>query len=511
MKLGRLPRGLAVAAVAAVTVVPLAASAAVAAPAAPTAYAAFGSAQPLYWASASSVPVGYLHVPFVVGKSNNAPAPVANSKAYLASADDHPETMSGADINGLTCNGYDEKACKDPFAPIAQANHSGPKAAHSEQLASFAGRDGKYPGLIQAVTDCGGACGDQFIHTTGKGSAPAGELTGYVTVGSSLANNDMSIDDKGRLVSTSTSELKNVSVGSPDAEGRYPLRFSSLVTTAQAIGAGPEATKDGRADLRINDFFILGERVELTKAGLRWTRGGPSEQEAYEGGKVLLKQLRDRGIRLELPNFDAQMVKTPAHVAVETRGLRVFFEQNVGSVQASALASPLELGHATAVVAALDGSDKNIQVKENPNGTVTVETTPSTTAPVASPGGGGSAPAGTKGTQPRNSGGTATSARPAPPGGSGSATPAPTGTGTPTPAAGSDATVTSPPVDPGLPTGVTDPSALPTNPDETALSIDDIQRNLGLRGAKSVSRAFGAFLGLGLILPLARFVIRRLG
>ena len=74
---GRLPRGLAVAAVAVVTVVPLAASAAVAAPAAPTAYAAFGSAQPLYWASASSVPVGYLHVPFVVGKSNNAPAPVA--------------------------------------------------------------------------------------------------------------------------------------------------------------------------------------------------------------------------------------------------------------------------------------------------------------------------------------------------------------------------------------------------------------------------------------------------
>jgi hypothetical protein len=38
-----------------------------------------------------------------------------------------------------------------------------------------------------------------------------------------------------------------------------------------------------------------------------------------------------------------------------------------------------------------------------------------------------------------------------------------------------------------------------------------VQRNLGLRGANSVSRAFGAFLGLGLILPLARFVIRRLG
>jgi hypothetical protein len=505
---GRLPRGLAVAAVAAVTVVPLAASAAAAAPAAPTAYAAFGSAQPLYWASASSVPVGYLHVPFVVGKSNNAPAPVANSKAYLASADDHPETMSGADINGLTCSGYDEKACKDPFAPIAQANHSGPKAAHSEQLASFTGRDGKFPGLIHAVTDCGGSCGDQFIHSAGKASAPAGELTGYVSIASSLANHDMSIDDKGRLVSNATSELKNVSIGA-----NKEVRFSSLVTTAQAIGAGPESTKDGRADLRITDFFILDNRVELTRAGLRLANGGPSEQEAYDGAKVLLKKLRDRGIRLELPNFDAQMTKTPAHVAVETRGLRVFFEQNVGSVQASALASPLELGHATAVVAALDGTDKNIQVKENGTGGATVETTPSTTAPVASPSGGGPA-ATSKGTSPRNSGGTGTSGvRPAPTGGSGSPAPAPTGTGTPTPATGGDPAVTTPSVgDPGLPTGLTDPSALPTNPDETALpSMDDIQRNLGLRGAKSVSRAFGAFLGLGLILPLARFVIRRLG
>jgi hypothetical protein len=44
-----------------------------------------------------------------------------------------------------------------------------------------------------------------------------------------------------------------------------------------------------------------------------------------------------------------------------------------------------------------------------------------------------------------------------------------------------------------------------------APSLDDVADKLGLRGARSVSRAFGAFLGLGLILPLARFVIRRLG
>jgi len=41
--------------------------------------------------------------------------------------------------------------------------------------------------------------------------------------------------------------------------------------------------------------------------------------------------------------------------------------------------------------------------------------------------------------------------------------------------------------------------------------VGDLERNLGLKGARSVSRAFGAFLGLGLILPLPRFLIRRLG
>ena len=64
---------------------------------------------------------------------------------------------------------------------------------------------------------------------------------------------------------------------------------------------------------------------------------------------------------------------------------------------------------------------------------------------------------------------------------------------------------TEPPVD------AVDPARSP-DPDEVVLlSLKDVQRKLGLRGAHSVSRAFGAFLGLGLILPLARFVIRRLG
>lgn len=503
MKLGRLPRGLAVAAVAAVTVVPLAASAASAAPAAPTAYAAFGSAQPLFWRSPSTV--GEIHAPSVVGRSNNTPAPVASATASLTSPDEHPITLSGEEIAGLSCVGYAEK-CRDPFAPIAKADHSGPKAAHSEQSAAFAGREGKFPGSIKALTDCAGNCGDQFIRSAGEATGPAGALAGYVSIGSSLARQDLTVDDKGRLVSNATSELKNVSIG-PKNE----VHFSSLITNAQAIGSGAENTKDGRADLRITDFFILDNRVELTRAGLRLANGGPSEQEAYDGAKVLLQKLRDRGIRLELPNFDAQLAKTPAHVAAETQGLRVYFEQNVGSVQASALPYPLELGHATAVVAALDAPDRNIQVKENPNGGVTVENTPSTTAPVASPGGGGPTTSGPRVTPPRDgkaggSGGRPVTADP----GKGPSTS--TGTATPAPAPGSETPGVTPPVgDPGLPTGVTDPSVL-EDPGLTALpSPGDVADNLGLRGAKSVSRAFGAFLGLGLILPLARFVIRRLG
>src|SRR5438132_6599909 len=292
---GFLPRGLAVAAVAAVTVVPLAASAAAAAPAAPTAYTVYGSAAPLSWAGSSSIAVGDLHVPFVAGKSNNLA--FANSNAFLADPDatETSKTMSGEEINGLTCPaGYNEKTCKDPFLAVAQATHNaGADAGHAEQTASFGGRDGKYPGGIHALTDCPGNCGGQLVHSAGTAAASYGAFTGYVSVGSSSATQDLSIDDKGRLVSTATSELDNVSIG-PKNE----VHFSRLVTTSQALGSGAENTKDGRADLRISDFFILDNPVELTRAGLRLANGGPSEQEAYDGAKVLLKKLKDRGITL---------------------------------------------------------------------------------------------------------------------------------------------------------------------------------------------------------------------
>jgi hypothetical protein len=500
MKLGTLPRGLAVAAIAAVTVVPLAASAAGAAPAGPTAYTLFGSAQPLSWGSSSSVPVGELHVPFVQGRTSNLA--FANSEAKLASPDEKNDTLRGESIEGLTCTGYADKLCRDPFKSVAQATHNGADARHLEQVASFGGKEGKFPGRISALTDCAGDCGRQLIRSVAGASGPAGAFPGYVSIGSSLASHDLSIDDRGRLFSTARSELANVSIG-PKNE----VHFSSLVTTAQAFGSGAANTKDGRADLRITDFFILDNPVELTRAGLRLANAGPSDQEAYDGAKVLLKKLRERGIILELPDFDDQMGKSPEHATVDTRGLRVRFEQTVGSVGSATISYPLELGRATAVVAAVD-TDREIHVDESANGVVVNTTAPPAATPAPTnprgPGGpGGPTPTATPGTDPKVNPPSAGRNKDK-------------GTTTSGPAATQPVTGELPvppaPAEPGATPSVDSNVPVPTNPDENALpSLTDIQHNLGLRGAHSVSRAFGAFLGLGLILPLARFVIRRLG
>lgn len=504
---GSLPRGLAVAALAAVTVLPLAASPAGAAPAAPTAYTVFGSAEPLVWGGSSSAPVGALHVPFVWGKTNNLA--IAKADVRLSDPDERVKPLSGETVHGLTCSGYDEKFCRDPFTPTALAEHQGLDARHAEQTASFGGKDGKFPGRIQALTDCGGRCGEQLVRSLSDAVGPAGGLAGYVSVGSSSASHDLSIDDRGRLVSVARSKLTNVSIG-PDNE----VRFSSLETVAQGWGTGAPDTKDGKAELRITDFFILGNPVELTGAGLKLANAGPSEQEAYDGAAVLLEKLRERGIRLELPDFKAQLTRTPEHVAVNVRGLTVWFERSVGAVAANAINYPLDLGHSTAVVAALD-VDRQVDVKEGENGDVVVQTTAPTNAPVAGPapnGAGGGSPAATtpKGQAgaPKDNrnpsttaGGTKSNTSPTTPG---SATPS-----TATPSVGDTGPAT--PADPGSADVVGD-LAPPVNPDETALpSAGEIADTLGLRGAQSVSRAFGAFLGLGLILPLARFVIRRLG
>jgi hypothetical protein len=460
------------------------------------------------WGSASSLPatVGDLRVPFVWGKTNNVA--VANSNSVLAVPDGAANTkpMSGDAISGLSCKGYDDKLCKDPFTPKANVTHSsGVNPGHFEETAAWGGKDGKFPGRISAVTDCSGNCGDNLVRSVSGAVGPTGGYAGYISVGSSSAGHDLSIDDKGRLISTATSQLENVSIG-PNKD----VVFSKLVTTAQAFGTGAENTKDGRADLRISDFYILDNRVELTRAGLRLANGGPSEQEAYDGAKVLLNRLKkERGITLELPNFDTQLTKTPDHATVEVSGLRVRFDQQ-SVAPVDALNYPLDLGHATAVVVALN-TDRKVDVSSDANGgNPTVQSTAPSNPPAAST---GDAPQPAVKANPPRDGKTA-GTKPPVSGTSGREQPAPPTSGVvgapAQPSVGGDPVVATPAEPAGSPTDVTN-SPAPDDPNQAAIGLKDVERNLGLRDARSVSRAFGAFLGLGLILPLARFVIRRLG
>jgi hypothetical protein len=492
---------------ASMVVAPLAASAAPP-PSAPPAYGTLASAQPLYWPGTSSLPVVDLHVPFLDSNTNNLA--LSDTTASLALPDATVKPLSGDAIVGLSCTGFDPKQCKDPFQPEAKVGHlASPDGARSERAAGWTGKDGKAPGNIRALTDCPGNCGPQLVHSMADGAGPAGSIPGYVSIGGSSATQDISLDDKGRVVSTARSELHSIVVG-PKSE----VRIGSLTTFAQAVGAGAENSKDGRADLRATDFVILDNPVELTRAGIRLANGAPSEQEAYDGGKVLLQKLKDRGITLELPDFNAQVSRKPDHVTVDTDGLHFRFDQSVQNpaVPSSALSHALELGHSTAVVAAFD-NQRNVQVKMSREGEVVVDSQPMPTSPAA-PGQSGSAvkPVTTP-VNPSNPRQGSTNTNPTPTGKSNPANPtqkpgAVATPGAPTPETGGSR---EPAVSPD-PNAIVGPPAPPQdNRDLNALNANDLARKLGLRDAHSVSSAFGAFLGLGLILPLARFVIRRLG
>jgi hypothetical protein len=291
-------------------------------------------------------------------------------------------------------------------------------------------------------------------------------------------------------VSAVRSSLSDVVIG-PSGE----VRFSRLTSTASALGAGSEGSKEGRADVRVENFVILDNPVELTRAGLRLAGGGPSEQEAYDGAKALLERLKnERGITLGLPDFAAQVQRKAEHVTVQAQGLRVHFERSVQGpqgVQTQGVASDLELGRTTALVAATERPGQ-IEVR---NGDLVVESsgdlndvrTPEAAPPPTS--------------KPRAGNNRQVDATP--------------------PAirvnpGQQELTVAQPGPDgpPGqienLPNAADDALASPPlGPENQALP--DIRRALGLRDARAVSRAFGAFIGLGLILPIARLVIRRFG
>ncbi len=489
MKLGRLPRGLCATLVALAASL-LAPSPASAAPAAPASYTVLARAYPLFWAGSSGLPVDDLKVPYVSGVTNNLP--LTEARAALAQPDLSVSAMRGESIEGLSCTGFEESKCRDPFLPEAEASHFSVDPAHRDQAASFAGKEGKYPGSIHALTDCGGDCGNQLVRTLGEAAGPAGGLGGYITIGGSSASHDTTIDNSGRLTGVARSELRDAVIG-PKGE----IRFSSLSTTATASGLGATNSKDGRGDIRVENFVILDNAVQLTPAGLRLASGAPSEQEAYDGAKALLEKLKERGITLGLPDFAAQVDRQPDFVTVKVKGLTVRFDQSVQGppgVPAQAVTQVLDLGSSTALVAAFD-REREITINE---GDATVQPGPEPQVPASGPT--TSAPvAPTPGTQ----------AKPPKPAPVPKATPLPNndgiGVSAPDPAPAPDSSEVAGPVVPPPPGSIQDPNA------QALPSPGEIVDTLGLRGARSVSRAFGAFLGLGLILPVARFVIRRFG
>jgi hypothetical protein len=486
MKLGRLLRGLGAAGLVALVSAPLGAGVASAAPPPPPAYTALTKAYPLAW-SGAGLSVGDLRVPYVSGLTNNAA--VADAHAVLALSDLKRTTMSGEEINGLSCTGFSDTDCKDPFLPHARSERlAGSEPPRIERTASFVGKEGKFPGRIHSLVECGADCTKDVTHSFAEASGASGEVATYFAIGGSSASQELSLDDRGRLVSVARSTLNDVVIG-PKGE----VRFSRLTTAATAFGSGADNAKDGRVDLRVENFVILDNPVELTRAGLRLAGGGPSEQEAYDGAKALLEKLKERGITLGLPDFNAQIDRKPDHATVQVQGLRVHFERSVQGpqgVQAQSVASDLELGSTTALVAASDKAGK-IEVSDK-DGEVVVDS-----SKLVQPSAGG--PAETA--RPRSGKSQGNDSR--------SVAKGPGLTFVPqTPAPGAQVPSALPqPATPANPD--TALSGEPSRPDQVA--FPDVGRALGLRDARAVSRAFGAFLGLGLILPVARLVIRRFG
>jgi hypothetical protein len=484
MKLGRLLPGLGAAGLAVLVSVPVGAGTAWAAPSPPPAYTALAKAYPLAW-SGAGLPVGDLRVPYVSGLTNNSAA--ADAHAVLAEADLKTTTMSGEEIKGLTCAGFSDTDCKDPFLPHARSERlAGSESPRIERTASFVGKEDKFPGRIHSLVECAD-CAKDVTRSSSDASGAAGELATYFSIGGSSASQDLSLDERGRLVSMARSTLSDMVIG-PKGE----VRFSRLTITATAFGSGAENAKDGRADVRVENFVILDNPVELTRAGLRLAGGGPSEQEAYDGAQALLEKLKERGITLGLPDFNAQVDRKPDHVTVQAQGLRVHFERAVQGpqgVQTKSVASDLELGSTTALVAASDRAG-TIEVSDK-DGAVVVDSSHLVQAPAPSP----SAEAPKNRSTKRQQG---ADSRPA-------ADQGPGVTWTPAPG------IQSPPTGPTSPPAGPDTviNGEPSGPENVALP--DITRALGLRNARSVSRAFGAFIGLGLILPIARLVIRRFG
>lgn len=507
------------------TVLPLLSltSAAGAEPAPPAAYAAVARAYPLFWDGYSGISVNEeLRVPYIAGVTNHAP--FSRAEAALALPDLSVKTMTGEAIQGLACKGYEAKRCRDPFLPEAEVSHSSSDPVSARQLASFLGRSGQNPGHIDAVNSCEGDCGRQLIRTTAEAVAPAGAIPNMISVGSSSARQDVTVDEAGRVVGIATSELRGVAIG-PNRE----VTFSRLTSTARAVGAGAENAKDGQGTVDVADMVVLGNPVELTGAGLKLSHGAISEQEAYDGAKALLAKLRqDHGISLEFGDQADDILREAAQVTVRVNALRVRFDPRVQAPQTvgERIEQVMSLGSSTMVVMAFE-QERQIDVSYEGDDVV-VQAQPEAQA-TATPSSGAPAPAPSASTGPTPSTGAPSKATPAgsppprlpsnaqvkvkvtpPRPAPAPATPVPApGPATPTPEVSGDQGTLPPPAVAEVPLPSTAGPDGFEGLDEEAFGIGDIGR--GLKDARAVSRAFGAFLALGLVLPLARFVIKRFG
>ncbi len=379
MKLGRLPRGLAVAAVAAVTVVPLAASSAVGRSGRPDCVRRVRQGRASVLGQLLGLSGRQSPRAVRLGEDEQR-SPSPSRKPKLAEPDESRQALSGRvdqrpDLQpASTRSPARTRSCRE-----AQVEHAGPDARHAERWPPSWGKDGKFPGQHPRRHRLRRELRPPARPTrSARPTGPAGALAGYVSVGSSSASHDLSIDDKGRLVSRPLAS-STTSRSGPKNE----VHFSSLVTTAHAPrrrcrehqgrpGRHPDQRllhprQPGRAD---PGRAAPGQRRPVRAGGLR-RRQGPAAEAEGRGASPRAAQLRRPG-----------GPKTPTHVAVEAKGLRVTLRAG-GRVARGRSATRLELGHATAVVAALDAPGRTMDVNENASGVPTVENTQ--TAP-ASPG-----------------------------------------------------------------------------------------------------------------------------
>jgi len=272
-------------------------------------------------------------------------------------------------------------------------------------------------------------------------------------------------------------------------------------------------------------MVVLGNPVELTGAGLKLSHGAVSEQEAYDGARALLAKLRsEHGISLEFGDQADDILREASQVTVRVQALRVRFDPRVAAPQrvGERIEQVIHLGASTMVLMAFDrerqidvsyeGDDVVVQAQPEaqPAASPPAGPAPSATAPSAAPAPSATAPA----KAPQASGSSSSPrlpsnakvkvrvnpARPAP-------APAPTPAAPdPAPEVGAGEAVPPPAaVEVPLP----ERGATTEGLGEEALGLPDLGRSL--KDARAVSRFFGAFLALGLVLPLARFVIRRFG